>query len=80
MEPWESRGEGLNGCQVHSVRLTGYAASSVDAIFGLPGIQPSLRHDTGTSAQPYVNETMLAICKMSTLDGPHRGLGIVMDF
>ncbi len=77
--PTESRGAGLNGCQVHSVRLPGYVAS-VEAIFGLPDMQLSLRHDAGTSAQPYVDGTLLAIRKVSTLNGLHRGLDSVMDF
>ncbi len=77
--PRESRGAGLNGCQVHSVRLPGYVAS-VEAIFGLPDMQLSLRHDAGTSAQPYVDGTLLAIRKVSTLNGLHRGLDSVMDF
>jgi 4-hydroxy-tetrahydrodipicolinate reductase len=77
--PRESRGAGLNGCQVHSVRLPGYVAS-VEAIFGLPDMQLSLRHDAGTSAQPYVDGTLLAIRKVSTLNGLHRGLDSVIDF
>jgi 4-hydroxy-tetrahydrodipicolinate reductase len=77
--PRESRGADLNGCQVHSVRLPGYVAS-VEAIFGLPDMQLSLRHDAGTSAQPYVDGTLLAIRKVSALRGLHRGLDSVMDF
>ena len=77
--PRESRGADLSGCQVHSVRLPGYVAS-VEAIFGLPQMQLSLRHDAGTSAQPYVDGTLLAIRKVSTLEGLHRGLDTIMDF
>ena len=43
-------------------------------------MQLSLRHDAGTSAQPYVEGTLLAIRKVSTLNGLHRGLDSVMDF
>lgn len=75
----ESRGASLGGCQVHSVRLPGYVAS-VEAIFGLPEMQLSLRHDAGTSAQPYVEGTLLAIRKVAALQGLHRGLDTVMDF
>lgn len=77
--PRESRGADLNGCQVHSLRLPGYVAS-VEAIFGLPEMQLSLRHDAGTGAQPYVDGTLLAIRKVGTLKGLHRGLDTVMDF
>ena len=76
--PPESRGACLGGSQVHSVRLPGYVAS-VEAIFGLPQMQLSLRHDAGTSAQPYVDGTLLAIRKVATLDGLHRGLDAVMN-
>jgi hypothetical protein len=33
-----------------------------------------------TSAQPYVDGTLPAIRKVSTLNGLHRGLDSVMDF
>lgn len=77
--PMESRGATLGGCQVHSIRLPGYVAS-VEAIFGLPDMQLTLRHDAGTSAKPYVDGTLLAIRKVSGLTGLHRGLDTVMDF
>jgi 4-hydroxy-tetrahydrodipicolinate reductase len=53
--------------------------ASVEAIFGLPEMQLSLRHDAGTSAKPYVEGKMLAIRKLFTLDGLHRGLDSVTD-
>ena len=77
--PRESRGAALGGSQVHSIRLPGYVAS-VDAIFGLPQMKLTLRHDPGTSAQPYVDGTLLAIRKVSHLMGLQRGLDTVMDF
>ncbi len=77
--PRESRGASLSGCQVHSVRLPGYVAS-VEAVFGLPDMQLSLRHDAGGSALPYVDGTLLAIRKVSTLHGLQRGLDSVMGF
>jgi 4-hydroxy-tetrahydrodipicolinate reductase len=76
--PQESRGVGLSGCQVHSVRLHGYE-SSMEVIFGLPEMRLSLRHDAGTSAQPYIDGTLLAIRKVSKLKGLRRGLDTVMD-
>ena len=77
--PPESRGATLGGSQVHSIRLPGYVAS-VETIFGLPQMQLSLRHDAGTGAQPYVDGTLLAIRKVSTLIGLHRGLDTIINF
>ena len=77
--PKESRGARLQGSQVHSVRLPGYVIS-VDAIFGMPDQKLILRHESGTSAEPYVNGALLAIRKVGTLVGLHRGLDSVMEF
>jgi 4-hydroxy-tetrahydrodipicolinate reductase len=74
----ESRGARLNGSQIHSVRLPGYTIS-VEIIFGLPDQTLSLRHDSGSSAQPYVGGGLLAIRKVSSLVGLHRGLDSVLD-
>ena len=77
--PKESRGVRLNGSQVHSVRLPGYVIS-LDAIFGMPDQKLIIRHESGTSAEPYVNGALLAIRKISELVGVHRGLDSVMEF
>lgn len=77
--PKESRGVRLNGSQVHSVRLPGYIIS-LDAIFGMPDQKLILRHESGSSAEPYVNGALLAIRKVSNLVGLHRGLDSVMEF
>jgi 4-hydroxy-tetrahydrodipicolinate reductase len=77
--PKESRGVRLQGSQVHSVRLPGYMIS-VDAIFGMPDQKLILRHESGTSAEPYVNGALLAIRNVGTLVGLHRGLDSVMEF
>jgi 4-hydroxy-tetrahydrodipicolinate reductase len=77
--PKESRGARLLGSQVHSVRLPGYVIS-VDAIFGMPDQKLILRHESGTSAEPYVNGALLAIRKVGTLVGLRRGLDSVMEF
>jgi 4-hydroxy-tetrahydrodipicolinate reductase len=74
----ETRGARLNGSQVHSLRLPGYTISA-EVIFGLPDQQLSLRHDSGTSAQPYVDGALLAIRKVHTLTGLHRGLDSVLE-
>ena len=77
--PKESRGVRLNGSQVHSVRLPGYVIS-IDAIFGMPDQKLIIRHESGTSAEPYVSGALLAIRKVSGLVGVHRGLDSVMEF
>jgi 4-hydroxy-tetrahydrodipicolinate reductase len=77
--PRETRGARLQGSQVHSVRLPGYVIS-IDAIFGMPDQKLILRHESGTSAQPYVDGALLAIREVGTLVGVHRGLDSVMKF
>ena len=77
--PRESRGARLEGSQVHSVRLPGYVIS-VDAIFGMQDQRLLLRHEAGSSAEPYVDGALLAIRKVGELVGVHRGLDSVMDF
>jgi 4-hydroxy-tetrahydrodipicolinate reductase len=77
--PKETRGARLQGTQVHSVRLPGYNIS-VDAIFGMPGQKLILRHESGSSAEPYVDGALLAIRAVGKLVGLHRGLDSVMKF
>jgi 4-hydroxy-tetrahydrodipicolinate reductase len=77
--PKESRGARMGGTQVHSVRLPGYVIS-LDTIFGMPDQKLILRHESGSSAIPYVDGALLAIRKVDTLIGLHRGLDTVMDF
>jgi 4-hydroxy-tetrahydrodipicolinate reductase len=77
--PKETRGARLQGTQVHSVRLPGYVIS-IDAIFGMPDQKLILRHESGTSAEPYVSGALLAIREVGTLVGVHRGLDSVMKF
>jgi 4-hydroxy-tetrahydrodipicolinate reductase len=77
--PRESRGVRLNGSQIHSIRLPGYVIS-LDAIFGMADQKLILRHESGSSAVPYVSGALLAIRNVSNLVGVHRGLDTVMDF
>jgi len=74
----ETRGARLNGSQVHSIRLPGYTISA-EIIFGLPDQQLTLRHDSGSSAQPYVDGALLAIRKVNSIAGLRRGLDSVLD-
>ena len=77
--PKESRGVRLDGSQVHSIRLPGYVIS-LDAIFGMLDQKLILRHESGSSAEPYVDGALLAIRNVDKLIGVHRGLDSVMDF
>jgi 4-hydroxy-tetrahydrodipicolinate reductase len=77
--PAEARGARLQGTQVHSLRLPGYVIS-LDIIFGMPDQKLILRHESGTSAEPYVNGALLAIREVGKLVGLHRGLDSVMKF
>jgi len=74
----ESRGASLHGSQIHSVRLPGYIISA-EIIFGLPDQRLTIRHDSGSSARPYVSGALLAIQRVSRLVGVHRGLDSVLD-
>jgi 4-hydroxy-tetrahydrodipicolinate reductase len=77
--PRETRGATLGGVQVHSVRAPGYVLS-VEAIFGAPGQRLHIRHDSGESAEPYVDGALLAIREVGRLVGVHRGLDSVMTW
>ena len=74
----EARGAVVSESQIHSVRLPGYVISA-EIIFGMPDQRLSIRHDSGSSARPYVDGALLAIRKVSTLAGVHRGLDAVLD-
>ena len=76
--PREARGATMSGTQVHSIRLPGYTISA-EVIFGMPDQKLTIRHDSGSSARPYVDGAMIAIRKVSTLVGVHRGLDTVLD-
>lgn len=75
----ETRGGTLDGSQVHALRLPGFVIG-VEAIFGLPDQTLSLRHNSGSSATPYVDGALLAICKVPGLVGLHRGLDTVLEW
>jgi 4-hydroxy-tetrahydrodipicolinate reductase len=77
--PPESRGAALHGVQVHSVRLPGYVIG-LEVVFGRPGERLHLRHESGTSARPYVDGALLAIRKVGGLVGLRRGLESVIDW
>ena len=76
--PREARGATLSASQVHSIRLPGYKISA-EIIFGMADQRLTIRHDSGSSARPYVDGALLAIRKVATLTGVHRGLDAVLD-
>ena len=76
--PRETRGATVSGTQVHSIRLPGYVISA-EVIFGMPDQKLSIRHDSGNSARPDTDGALLAIRKVATLVGVHRGLDSVLD-
>ena len=76
--PQEARGASLSGTQVHCIRLPGHVLG-VDVLFGLPDQTLVLRHNSGSGAKPYVGGALLAIRKVSTLSGLHRGLDKVLE-
>jgi 4-hydroxy-tetrahydrodipicolinate reductase len=75
----EARGATLAGSQVHSLRLPGFVISA-EVIFGMPDQKLTIRHDSGSTAVPYVEGALLAIRRVDTLLGVHRGLDTVLDF
>jgi 4-hydroxy-tetrahydrodipicolinate reductase len=76
--PREARGATLSGTQIHSIRLPGFVIGA-EVIFGMPDQRLTIRHDSGSSARPYVDGALLAIRKVSGLAGLHRGLDSVLD-
>lgn len=72
-----ARGATIGGAQVHSVRLPGYVIS-FEALFGLPDERLVIRHDSGTSAEPYVAGTLLAAQRVMEVSGLVRGLDTLL--
>lgn len=76
--PKETRGAAMSGIPVHALRVPGYALS-VEAVFGAPDQRLQIRHDSGTSAEPYVDGALLAIRAVRGRQGLTRGLDRVME-
>jgi 4-hydroxy-tetrahydrodipicolinate reductase len=76
--PVESRGAKINHVRVHALRLPSYTIS-VESVFGLQDERLTIRHDSGTGAEPYVKGGLLAIKKVGSFKGFKRGLDSVMD-
>jgi len=75
--PREVRGASIGGAQVHSVRLPSYVVS-FEAIFGLNHERLSIRHDSGSGAEPYVNGTLIAVERAKTTVGLVLGLDTLL--
>ena len=69
----EARGATVAGTQVHSLRLPSFTVST-EVVFGASGERLSIRHDAGTSAEPYLAGTLLAIRAVGGRVGVTRGL------
>ena len=69
----EARGTVVAGTPIHSVRLPGFVIS-FETILGLPDERLTIRHDSGSSAQPYVAGTLLAVREVMQIKGLVRGL------
>jgi 4-hydroxy-tetrahydrodipicolinate reductase len=75
--PTEARGATVGGAQVHSVRLPSFVVST-EVVFGLPDERLTIRHDAGGTPEPYVQGTLLAVRKVSSLVGLTRGLDTLL--
>jgi 4-hydroxy-tetrahydrodipicolinate reductase len=75
--PKEARGVCVEGTPIHSLRLPGYTLA-FETAFGLPDERLTIRHDAGTSAEPYVAGTLLAAERVRNLKGLVRGLDTLL--
>jgi 4-hydroxy-tetrahydrodipicolinate reductase len=69
--------EGTMAVQLGSSGLTD--SEFAESIFGMPDQKLSIRHDAGNTAYPYLDGALLAIRKVGTLVGVHRGPDSVLD-
>ena len=75
--PQEARGATVGGTQVHSVRLPSFVVST-EVVFGLPDERLTIRHDAGSTPEPYVVGTLIAVRKAPSLVGLTRGLDTLL--
>jgi 4-hydroxy-tetrahydrodipicolinate reductase len=73
----EARGASVDGTQIHSVRLPGFAVST-EIVFGAPGERLVLRHDPNESPEPYVAGTLYAVRAVRGRLGLTRGLEVLL--
>ena len=75
--PREARGATVGGTQVHSVRLPSFVVST-EVVFGMADERLTIRHDAGSSPEPYVQGTLLAVRRAPGLTGVTRGLDTLL--
>jgi 4-hydroxy-tetrahydrodipicolinate reductase len=75
--PREARGADVAGTRVHSVRLPSFVVST-EVVFGLPDERLTIRHDAGSSAEPYVAGTLIAARTAPGRAGLVRGLDTLL--
>jgi 4-hydroxy-tetrahydrodipicolinate reductase len=75
--PREARGADVAGTRVHSVRLPSFVVST-EVVFGLPDERLTIRHDAGSSAEPYVAGTLIAARTAPGRVGLVRGLDTLL--
>jgi 4-hydroxy-tetrahydrodipicolinate reductase len=71
--PVEARGAEVSGTRIHSVRLPSFVVTT-EIVFGGAGERLIMRHDPGSSPDPYVAGTLLALRKAADVPGVRRGL------
>jgi 4-hydroxy-tetrahydrodipicolinate reductase len=71
--PPEARGASVAGTRIHSLRLPGYSLST-DILLATADERLVIRHEAGSSAEPYIAGTLLAIRRVPEVTGVVRGL------
>ncbi len=69
----ETRGAVVSGTRVHSIRLPGYTIG-VEVLLGAESERLSIRYEGGSSAEPYLRGTLLAIRRVAEVRGVVRSL------
>ncbi|WP_405072266.1 dihydrodipicolinate reductase C-terminal domain-containing protein [Kribbella sp. NBC_01510] len=67
----------LAGTRIHSIRLPGFVVTT-EVVFGGSGERLVMRHDPGSTADPYVAGTLLAIRRVADEPGLRRGLASLL--
>ena len=62
---------------MHSVRLPSFVVST-EVVFAAPDERLTIRHDAGSSPEPYVAGTLLAARKAPSMTGLTRGLDTLL--
>jgi 4-hydroxy-tetrahydrodipicolinate reductase len=75
--PAGARGVGVGGTRIHSVRLPSYLVNT-EIIFAAAGGRLTIRHDPGTSPEPYAAGTLLAVRSVIGRIGLTRGLDTLL--